>query len=176
MRLFPLTINRSQSHIGALLRPLCLLLGLGTAAGPEPLLAQGVGHHLYVQLGAYTHYGDSEDHEGPPLFSSLELVRPSGWFYGFALFNNSFGQFSQYLYLGKTFSLSKIYEPLHFKLSGGVIHGYKGEFEDKIPLNELGIAPAIIPSIGLTHDRLGVDLVFLATEGLMITVGYGIPW
>jgi hypothetical protein len=103
-------------------------------------------------------------------------VRPSGWFYGFALFNNSFGQFSQYLYLGKTFSLSKIYEPLRFKLSGGVIHGYKGEFEDKIPLNELGIAPAIIPSIGLNHDRLGVDLVFLATEGLMITVGYDIPW
>ncbi len=80
MRLFRLAINRSQFQVRALLHPLCLVLAMGTAAGPERLLAEGPGHHLYVQLGAYTHYGDSEDHEGPPLFSSLELVRPSGWF------------------------------------------------------------------------------------------------
>lgn len=176
MRLFRLAINRSQFHVRALLHPFCLLLAMGTAAGPEPLLAEGLGHHLYAQLGAYTHYGDSEDHEGPPLFGSLELVQPSGWFYGSALFNNSFGQFSQYLYVGKTFSLSKLYEPLHFKLSAGVIHGYKGEFEDKIPLNGLGIAPAIIPAIGVKHGRIGVDLVLLASEALLITVGYDIPW
>lgn len=177
MGLFRLAINRSQFHLRALLQPLCLLFAMGTAAGPEPLLAEGLGpRSLYVQLGAYTHYEDSEDHQGPPLFSSLELVQPSGWLYGLSLFNNSFGQFSQYLYLGKTFSLSKLYEPLHFKLSAGVIHGYKGEFEDKIPLNGLGIAPAIIPAIGVKRGRFGADLVLLASEALLITVGYDFPW
>jgi len=103
---------------------------------------------LHGQFGAYAHYGSSDDYEGPPILVNLEVNRESNWIYGLSLFNNSFGQFSQYLYLGKKWQLPKIQKYLHVKLTGGVVHGYKDEFEDKLAFNSNGFAPGIVPSIG----------------------------
>ena len=54
MRLFPLTVNRSQSHIGALLRPLCLLLALGRGDG-------GAGRLLGAPVILTEHWGPAGD-------------------------------------------------------------------------------------------------------------------
>jgi hypothetical protein len=126
---------------------------------------------LYLQAGVYVHYENSPDHQGPPLLVGLELERPSRVLFGLSLFNNSFGQFSQYLYTGRRFSLSSWSPHLHAKVTAGVIHGYRGEFQDKLAFNSSGFAPAVIPSIGWKKNGLGVDLVVLADAALMVAVG-----
>ena len=141
----------------------------------QTAVAEERGYKVHAQFGAYTHFGgSSDDYEGPPILGNLELNSPQDWLFGLSLFNNSFGQFSQYLYAGKKWRLPSIQKYLHVKLTGGVVHGYVDEFEDKIPLNHNGWAPGIIPSIGFKKDRLAVDLVIFGTAGVMLAVGYDI--
>jgi len=148
---------------------LALLLGFNQAS-----VAEEEGYKVHAHFGVYTHYGYSEDHEGPPILGNIELNSPQDWLFGFSLFNNSFGQTSQYIYAGKKWRLPKIQKYLHVKLTGGVVHGYVDEFEDKIPFNYDGWGVGIIPSIGFKKDRWAIDLVALGTAGLLFAVGYDI--
>jgi hypothetical protein len=126
---------------------------------------------FYLQAGTYTHYSSSDEHKGPNVLVSLEAKKTNDWLYGLALFDNSFGQFSQYLYAGKQWQLHGAFEHFHTKLTAGLIHGYRGEYKDKIPLNNLGTAPAIIPSIGYDYGEYGADIIMLGNSGLLFTVG-----
>lgn len=128
--------------------------------------------HLYLQGGSYVHFESSDDHAGSKFFASLEAVRSDAWLYGLALFDNSFGQFSQYLYGGKSWNFSGKFEHFHFKLTAGLIHGYKDEYQDKIPMNNYGIAPAVIPGIGYKRDRWGADMILLGNSAMLFTIGY----
>ena len=55
---------------------------------------------------------------------------------------------------------------------GGLLHGYKEPYDDKIPLNGLGVAPAIVPSLGfrykwfLAEANLGGLAVITFTAGV----------
>jgi hypothetical protein len=127
----------------------------------------------YVQVGAYDHFSDDEDYEGPPLFGGIEYHRANMPVIGFSIFNNSFGDFSQYLYLGKEFYPSQKYPGFRFKLTGGVAHGYKGENHDVLPIrwgNSWGFG--VVPIIGYKSNRVGVDLALLSDSGLLLLVGY----
>jgi hypothetical protein len=53
------------------------------------------------------------------------------WDWG--LFSNSFGQFSQYMYGGLKWRPIPDHQPFYVKVSAGVLHGYSGEYQDKIP-------------------------------------------
>jgi len=141
-----------------------------------PLATQAEEHwynydHLTFSAGTYIHYDPDEDHEGARIFASLEAVKANNWSYGLALFNNSFNQFSQYLYGAKTWNFHGRFEGFHAKITAGLIHGYKDEFKDKIPNNDTGIAPAIIPGIGYKKGRFGGDVFILGISGLLFTVG-----
>lgn len=127
--------------------------------------------HIYIQGGTYTHYSSSPDHDGPNLLASLEFVKANNWLTGLALFDNSFGQFSQYLYIGKQWDYEGRFAGFHTKLTGGFIHGYRGEYQDKIAFNSTGIAPAIIPSIGYKKGSYGADVILLGVAGIVFTVG-----
>ena len=127
--------------------------------------------HLYLQLGSYFHYTYSSDHTDKPIFTSIESVNADSTLYGLALFNNSFDQFSQYLYAGKSWNYHGDWQGFHTKLTVGLIHGYRGKYKHKIPLNSLGIAPAIIPGIGYNNGRYGADVIMLGLSGLLFTVG-----
>lgn len=127
--------------------------------------------HLYLQGGTYVHFESSEDHDGPNILVSLEAVKANDWLYGLALFDNSFNQFSQYLYGGKSWHFHDKWEGFHAKLTAGLIHGYKDEYQDKIPLNDLGVAPAIVPSVGYKKGRFGADMILLGNSALLFTVG-----
>jgi hypothetical protein len=130
--------------------------------------------HLYLQAGTYDHYKSDDDHAGNDILISLEAIRSDDYFYGLALFDNSFDQFSQYLYAGKTWHYYGKWEGFHTRLSAGLIHGYKDDYEDKIPFNDLGIAPAIIPTVGYKNGRFGADLIFLGTAGIVFSLGMDI--
>jgi hypothetical protein len=60
----------------------------------------------------------------------------------------------------------------YFILSGGILHGYKEPYEDKIPLNELGVAPAIVPTFGLKYKRVFGEIQILGTAAATVTVGF----
>jgi len=62
--------------------------------------------------------------------------------------------------------------PIYAKLTGGVLQGYRGEHRDKIPLNRLGVAPAIVPTVGVQMNRVSSELVMLGTSALALTVNY----
>ncbi len=127
--------------------------------------------HLYLQAGSYVHFSQNDDHSGSRFLISLEAVKSNDWLYGVSLFDNSFGQFSQYLYTGKSWDYHDTWEGFHTKLTVGLIHGYKDEYRDKIPLNNSGIAPAIIPGVGYKKGRFGGDMIFLGFNALLFTVG-----
>ncbi len=58
--------------------------------------------------------------------------------------------------------------------SGGVIVGYRKPYEDKIPFNHRGVAPAIVPGIGYQIGRFSLQMNVLGVAGLMFTLGYDI--
>ncbi len=127
--------------------------------------------HLFLYGGTYVHFESSDDHAGSNILVALEAVRSDNWLYGLALFDNSFNQFSQYIYAGKNWDFHGKLEGVHAKLTAGIILGYKDEFEDKIPFNNNGIAPGLVPSIGYKKGRFGVDMMLLGNSAMLFTVG-----
>jgi len=63
----------------------------------------------------------------------------------------------------------------YVKLAAGVVHGYKDEYQDKIPLNSSGFAPAIMGSVGYCYNRICSEIVIAGTAGLMWTLGVTLP-
>ena len=53
----------------------------------------------------------------------------------------------------------------------GLLHGYRGEHQNAIPLNHFGTAPAIIPMIGYENNRFSADIIVLGVSAVMLTVG-----
>jgi hypothetical protein len=124
------------------------------------------------QTSIYTHHWSSDpDHVSNSKLLDIEFETTKKWIYGFAYFDNSFGQSSQYLYAGYSWRLFKT-DWAYFKLTGGLLHGYKEPYDDKIPMNGLGVAPAIVPSFGLRYKRVFTEMQILGTAALTWTVGF----
>lgn len=102
----------------------------------------------------------------------VEWQRPSRWLAGYSYFNNSFDQKCHYLYGGKWWRLGEDDSNWYFKLTGGLIIGYKDQYEDRLPINYNGNGPVIVPAVGYKVNRFNVQANLLGVGGLMITVGY----
>jgi len=89
--------------------------------------------------------------------------------FGLSVFKNSYGQPSQYLYWGQKWDLKPW---LYAKVTAGLLHGYKGKYKTNIPFNNLGVAPAIIPAIGVQYKDVRAEAIVLGFSALMFTVGY----
>ena len=167
----------------AVLRFLCLLLLtalplLGQAADhicPEFLAQAGApepSHRGEFTFSPYTHHwGSSPDHKHVYLVA-LDEQLPGNRLCGMALFSNSFGQPSAYVYAGQQFNNLFDQPRLFLKVTAGVLYGYVGKYQNKVPLNSHGFSPGIIPSLGYKfneHDSLQVKL--LGTAGLMFSYG-----
>ena len=134
------------------------------------------GDEFYFQTSLYTvHFDPQDDHNNKQNLINLELQKASRWLGGFAVFKNSFGQTSQFAYAGYNWIIPYTHEFMYFKLVGGLMHGYDGEYKDKIPLNEAGIAPAILPSVGVRYKRVQSEIAFFGAAGAMWTVGVNFP-
>jgi hypothetical protein len=97
------------------------------------------------------------------------------WLVGASVFDNSFGQSSQYIYGGWRHRPFEEVQPLYVKVSAGLTHGYRGQYRDKIPLNGSGIAPVIVPSVGFCISRVCSELVLFGGAGFLVTLGVMIP-
>lgn len=128
------------------------------------------GDFWYLQTSVYTrHFNPDPEHNNHQDLLGLEYNRADGVLAGGATFRNSFSQRSNYAYLGKRFDSDSY--PVYLKLTGGLLQGYRGEYRDKIPLNRFGVAPAIIPSVGVRFGPLGSELVLLGNSAAMINLG-----
>ena len=160
-----------------------ILLLLATLALVSPAQAQDGGWYpkLTRDLGVErsfvysslftTHYDPKPEHVNDQNMYGFEVETEKKKVFGLSVFDNSFGQKSEYLYLGKkwhNFSSERAY----FKLTGGLLHGYKEPYEDKIPFNELGVAPVLVPTLGYQHRGLAVEFSQLGLAAGMITAGY----
>ena len=120
----------------------------------------------------YTHHWSPDpEHVSNSKALIFEFETTTRWIYGFAWFDNSFGQPSQYLFAGYSWPLFKS-EWAYFKVTGGLLHGYKEPYEEKIPLNDLGIAPAIVPTFGAKYKRVFTEIQILGTAAVTWTAGF----
>jgi hypothetical protein len=127
---------------------------------------------FYVQTSLYTkHFNPDPRHNSVQYLIDVEWHRPGNWLFGASFFRNSFDQPSQYVFFGKQWRPFDSYPLVHVKLTAGILHGYKGEFRDKIPFNSSGFAPVILPSIGLSGKRFGSEIIFFGISGAMLTAG-----
>lgn len=136
------------------------------------------GDILMVQAAPNViHFDPDPDHADYSWLVGLEWQSPSRWVAGAAYFNNSFNQKCEYIYFGKSWPLDfisdhEIFKNLYFKLTGGILLGYKEPYEDKIPFNNNGVGPGAIPALGYKFGDFNVQLNLLGGAGLMFTLGY----
>lgn len=135
-----------------------------------PAAWAGEGDSWYLQTSVFTrHWNHDPQHNNHQDLIGVERNRDDGWVWGGATFRNSFRQRSNYVYAGKRFDLDD--SPFYFKVTGGVIQGYRGEYRDKIPLNRYGVAPAVIPSVGAQVGRFASEFVVLGNSAGMLNLG-----
>jgi len=120
------------------------------------------------------------DHDNTQKLAYLEWRLPQRWLGGQLLvgasyFDNSFGQSSEFVFGGLLWRPFDSAQEAYVKLAAGVVHGYKGEYQDKIPFNSSGYAPAIIPAVGYCYHRVCSELVLFGGAGLMLTLGVTLP-
>jgi hypothetical protein len=101
-----------------------------------------------VTISPYTYHWHYSAEHRPVKLVAMDSHVAGGRFCGMAAFTNSFGQASTYVYVGKQWDGILGNPKLFSKVSAGLLWGYRGEYKDKIPFNQAGIAPAIIPSLG----------------------------
>ena len=147
-----------------------------TAASPWDAPEPWRTDRFYLETSLYTerfHYDEAHDNNQHLMLGEWNITEQ--WLVGASFFDNSFGQTSQYVYGGFRFRPFESLQPLYFKISAGLVHGYTGQYQDKIPLNNSGIAPVIVPSVGYCVNRFCSELVIFGTAGALITFGVTIP-
>lgn len=128
--------------------------------GPFAVHFSNESEHKHVYL-----LGIERNVPGAPAWSYADAT-----IWGFSAFNNSFGQPSAYAYYGFRWDNLFGHPKWYAKISGGVIYGYKGEYEDKVPFNHDGFGLGIIPAIGYrVTPNDAVQIGTLGTAGLIFT-------
>ena len=139
---------------------------LAVEGAPEP------SHRGEFVFSPFTHHWSYSAEHKPVVLVAVDEQLPGNRFCGVALFSNSFGQPSTYVYAGQQYNELMGNPKLFVKVTAGILYGYVGKYQNKVPLNHNGFSPAIIPSIGYRlseHDSLQVKV--LGNAGLMFSYG-----
>ena len=141
-------------------------------SAPEPWRTD----RFFLETSVYTkHFHSDPNHDDHQNLILGEWNITERWLAGAAFFDNSFGQASQMIYGGARFRPFDSLQQLYFKVAIGIVHGYSGQYQNKIPLNSSGFAPVIVPSMGYCINRFCSELVIFGTAGMLITVGVTVP-
>lgn len=136
------------------------------AAPPEP-------NHWRLVVSPYTHHFRFNTEHRPVWALGIERQHDKGWLGGASFFKNSFGQPSSYLYVGRRHEGLLLPAPLYLQWSAGLMYGYKGKYQTKVPLNFGGYSPGLLVSAGWQVDRhLSVQLNLLGDAAVMLQVGH----
>ena len=127
------------------------------------------GDQYAVIVSTYTrHYNEDPEHRHVWLVG-LERERKDGSLAGIAYFSNSFGQPSAYIFpWGKSYREFLGQPQLTAKLTAGLLYGYVGKYEGKVPFNHDGFSPAIVPALAWElGDGFQVQANMLGFNGMM---------
>jgi hypothetical protein len=144
---------------------------------PEPWRTD----RFYIQTSVATvHFSSDPEHDNTQALIYGEWRLPQRWLegqvlVGAALFDNSFGQSSQFVFGGLLWRPIESAPEFYIKVAAGVLHGYSGEYQNKIPFNDSGYAPGIVPAVGYCYRRFCGEMVLFGTAGIMWTVGMTLP-
>ncbi|HSQ73883.1 MAG TPA: ABC transporter ATP-binding protein [Rubrivivax sp.] len=153
----------------------CLVVGSVAARAATP--ADEAGHfepgHWRLAVSPYSlHFSPSEEHE-MVYAVALERQRDDGWLWGGSYFSNSFGQPSAYLYVGQRLEGISWAPQFFAQWTGGLMYGYRGKYEDKVPLNNNGFSPGLLLSVGWAFDKhFSTQMNLLGSAGLMWQLSY----
>jgi hypothetical protein len=131
---------------------------------------------FYLETSVYTrhwHYDPAHDDHQDLILGEWNITE--NWLVGASYFKNSFGQPTEYVYGGYRFRPFEKVQPLYIKVSAGLVYGYKDPYKDKIPFNNSGIAPVIIPSVGYCINRFCGEAVIVGGASIILTLGVTIP-
>lgn len=159
---------------GAIL--LCVLtLGLTPAARAQSTdweQTLGPGHWRLMWAPGSIHWRYSAEHRNAWALG-VERQRSDDWLAGGSYFQNSFGQPSGFVYVGKRFPELLGQRQLFAQASGGILYGYRGKFESKVPLNYKGFAPGALLSLGWQFTpQASLTTHLLGDAGLMFQLAY----
>jgi hypothetical protein len=130
------------------------------------------GHWRAVASPYTLHWRPSPEHRRVVALG-LERQSADHWLLGGSLFRNSFGQPSAYAYLGQRHDDFLGTPRLFFQWSAGVMYGYRGKYQRKVPLNLHGFAPGAVVSLGWQIDRqVSLAAHALGDAGVMLQLGY----
>ena len=144
---------------------------------PEPWRTD----RFYFQTSLKTvHWNPSPEHNNNQKLIYGEWRLEERWLGGQVLvgasaFDNSFYQPSQFVFGGLLWRPFDSLPAAYARIAAGVLHGYKGEYQDKIPFNSTGFAPAAIGSVGYCFNRICGEMVLIGTSGVMWTLGVTLP-
>lgn len=130
----------------------------------------------WLTASPYTvHFRPSDEHRQVWLVG-LERQTAQRDLAGVAFFTNSFGQPSVFAYpFGKTYpgpikwgETTVLPENWYAKWAAGLLYGYKGKYEDKVPFNRDGLSPGVIVSLGRSiTENTQFQANLLGVNGLM---------
>lgn len=151
-------------RLGALLALWALGVGGGTAARAQ----EAVLDVWEINISPYAiHFTQTDEHKH--VFAvALQKVQANGDLAGVSLFSNSFAQPSAYGFIGRKYARPFGLDSTYVQWTAGVLYGYKGKYQNKVPLNANGFSPGFIPSIGYQlTEHSSVQLTFLGNSALM---------
>lgn len=174
--------KKYQEHAGShlLARAACssvvafLLLGVGMlSAHAEKISNDSLQepYHFTLQTSVATrHFRPNSTQNNHQDLLNLEWNYDSNLLVGAATFRNSFKQSTQLVYWGAKFHPIASAPGAYVKVVGGLLHGYRGEYKDKIPFNKYGTAPVILPAAGYCYKQVCSELIVFGA-GAMLTAG-----
>ena len=129
--------------------------------------------HWRLGISPYSHHFRYSDEHRYVWALGLERQRSDGWLAGASYFRNSFGQPSAYLYLGKRWQGLWGQPSLFAQMSAGLLYGYKGKYQHKVPLNVNGFSPGALIGLGWQYSRdVSFTAHLLGDAGMMFQLSY----
>ena len=128
------------------------------------------GDRVWLLASPYTkHYRPSPEHKYVWLIGAAR-ERADGALAGVAVFSNSFGQPSAYIFpWGKIYRNVLDHPNVYAKWSAGLLYGYREQYEDKVPMNKNGFSPGFIPALGWEFNSSSQAQVnFLGLNAVML--------
>jgi len=120
------------------------------------------------------HWRPNPEHK-PVWAIGVERERADGVLGGISFFSNSFGQDSSYYYVGQRLTGLGGRPEAYLLWSAGLLYGYRGQYENKVPMNHHGYSPGALVALGWIFDRdASAQFNVLGDAGVMLQRNYAL--
>jgi hypothetical protein len=145
-----------------------------TLSNPAPV--PPASSHWRLMASPYTfHYSRDPNHR-PVWMLGFERQRSDDLLWGACYFSNSFGQPSGFVYGGQRLFEFSPWPQLFAQWSAGLMYGYKGEYQDKVPFNHRGFSPGVVLAMGWQFTpRYSAQVNVLGNSAAMFQVTLDLP-